>query len=65
MTDDTARLAVNEREAARLLSVSAAALRKWRADGNGPRWSRLGSGQHGAVRYRIEELHRFLTEREQ
>ena len=50
-------LFVNEREAARLLSVSVAALRRWRREGRGPRVTRI---EH-CVRYRVSDLEAFMT----
>jgi predicted DNA-binding transcriptional regulator AlpA len=53
-------LAVPEAVAARLLGVSPRSLWQLRHDGRGPRHAMVG----GSVRYRIEELHRWLAERQ-
>ena len=45
------------REAAETLSLSVSALNKWRVEGRGPRFVRLG----GRVRYRDEDIESFIT----
>ena len=50
--------AVNEREAARLLSVSAAALRRWRREKRGPQFFRV----ERLIRYRTADLEAYLAE---
>jgi len=57
MTDD--RMMPPE-EVAELLGVSEAALRKWRAEGAGPPYVRLG---YRTVRYRHRDVMRFLRVR--
>lgn len=47
---------LNERQAARIMAVSVAALRRWRREGRGPRFARL----ERCVRYDLRELARFL-----
>jgi Helix-turn-helix domain len=47
---------INEKQAARVLSVSVAALRRWRHEGRGPQFARL----ERCVRYEVRELTRFL-----
>jgi hypothetical protein len=47
---------INEKQAARILSVSVGALRRWRHDGRGPQFARV----ERCVRYDIRELTRFL-----
>jgi hypothetical protein len=49
---------INEKEAARLLSVSVAALRRWRHEGRGPQFARL----ERCVRYSVRELAQFLEQ---
>jgi hypothetical protein len=49
---------VTEKLAARQLSVSVAALRRWRAEGRGPRFTRLGR----CLRYSVVELTRFVEQ---
>jgi len=52
---------LTETEAARVLKVSPRTLRRWRAVGEGPPWTRLGPRQ---VRYRRAALLRWLEENE-
>ena len=40
------------------LELTVACLEKWRREGTGPKWSRLG----GAVRYNVCDVERWLTE---
>jgi hypothetical protein len=47
---------INEKQAARVLSVSVAALRRWRHEGRGPQFARL----ERCIRYDVRELTRFL-----
>jgi hypothetical protein len=49
-------MCVPEGEAARLLTVSRALLRKWRRVGGGPPWLKVGR----CVRYPLLELQNFL-----
>ena len=53
------RSLLSERDVARLLAVSVAALRKWRRQGFGPRFRKLGS----AVRYHPADLDAWLNAR--
>ena len=48
---------IREREAARVLAVSYATLRRWRYLGRGPRFYRIGR----CVRYRKEDVEHFVT----
>ena len=50
-------LLVDERSAARLLSVSVSALRRWRREGRGPRVTRI----ERCVRYRLSDLDDLLA----
>ena len=56
----TEPLAVSEAVAARLLGVSPRTLWQLRHEGRGPRHAMIG----GSIRYRIEELHRYLAEQQ-
>ncbi len=47
---------LNTRDAARYLAVSVPTLTRWRSQGVGPRWARLG----GSVRYRLADLQEFV-----
>lgn len=51
--------AINESELARRAAVSTAALRKWRREGTGPRFLRLGR----CVRYLIQDVDTWLHSR--
>ena len=53
--NDNARL-VREPEAAEILAVKPATLRRWRWEGRGPRFHKIGR----AVRYRHDELRAFV-----
>ena len=48
---------VNEKEAARLLACSVAALRRWRREGRGPQFTRV----ERCVRYSARTLARFVA----
>jgi len=50
---------LTELEAARRLGVSLSGLRKWRNDGTGPRFVRLGR----LIRYRAPDLESWLSDR--
>lgn len=58
LTNTVTPLAVNERIASQLLSVSVAALRRWRRERRGPRFVRLSR----CVRYRVADLEAFVNE---
>jgi excisionase family DNA binding protein len=47
---------VTERDAAELLGVSVRTLQKWRLQGNGPRFVKLGH----AVRYDVKDLEAYI-----
>jgi helix-turn-helix protein len=49
-------VAVRETDAARLIGVSVAALRRWRREKRGPRFLKL----ERCVRYRLADLNAFL-----
>jgi Helix-turn-helix domain len=49
---------VSEKQAARILAVSIAALRRWRSEGRGPHFTRL----ERCVRYDIRAIEGFLAE---
>jgi predicted site-specific integrase-resolvase len=51
-------IVVTEGEAARLLSVSRAALRRWRREGRGPEFTRL----ERCVRYDLRSIELFVTQ---
>jgi hypothetical protein len=49
---------LNEKQAASLLAVSIAALRRWRRESRGPRFTRV----ERCVRYDLRAIERFLAE---
>ncbi len=49
---------LSEKQAARILAVSVAALRRWRREGRGPEFTRL----ERCIRYDMRALERFLVE---
>lgn len=49
---------LNEKQTARLLACSVAALRRWRREGRGPIFTRV----ERCVRYDLRALERFLAE---
>lgn len=49
---------ITEIQAAKILAVSVAALRRWRREGRGPRFTRC----ERCVRYDLRAIERFLTE---
>jgi hypothetical protein len=49
---------INEKQAARVLSVSVAALRRWRREGRGPEFAHLET----CVRYPLRSIEKFCTE---
>jgi hypothetical protein len=49
---------LGERQAARMLAVSVAALRRWRREGRGPRFTRI----ERCVRYDVRAIERFVAE---
>jgi predicted DNA-binding transcriptional regulator AlpA len=51
---------LNEREVARRLGVSVATTRRWRMEGQGPRYVKVSKS---AVRYRPEDLRAYLDAR--
>jgi len=48
---------VSEKQAARILAVSIAALRRWRREGRGPQFTRL----ERCVRYDVRALEHFVA----
>lgn len=55
-----APLAVREEDAAAMIGVSVAKLRRWRQQGLGPRWCRLGAR---TLVYPVDELKAYLASR--
>ena len=50
---------LTDRQVARMLNVSCAALRFWRSRGSGPRWCRVGQR---LVRYDLVDLRRWIAD---
>ncbi len=50
-------------EVADLLGLKPQTLRKWRLQGDGPRYIRLGHGKRGRVVYRLSDLRVWLEQR--
>jgi predicted DNA-binding transcriptional regulator AlpA len=57
ITPDTRLL--TEKETAEILGIKVCTLQKWRQQGRGPRYYRLGK----AVRYGLDDLGEYLSER--
>ena len=51
---------VNERQAAKILSVSPRALQKWRSNGRGPPFIRISAR---CIRYRLRDLAKWTADR--
>jgi len=49
---------LSEKQAARILAVSIAALRRWRREGRGPKFTRL----ERCVRYNVNSIESWLAE---
>lgn len=62
-TDARATRYLSPADAASYLGLTERALAEWRRTGRGPKYSRIG-GTTGRVRYDIEELDRWMAERE-
>jgi len=61
---DPEPLAVDERQAVRLLGCCPKTLYTMRQEGTGPRHVRIGrSGSRGGIRYSVAELNRWLADR--
>ena len=58
-SEASVRIALTTGEAAAYLGMAASTLNKWRCDGDGPHFLKLGR----AVRYRQDDLDRFLETR--
>lgn len=56
MTTDAKLMTVDEHEAAGILGLKVATLQKWRWEGTGPKFLKVGR----LVRYRLSDLNEFL-----
>jgi hypothetical protein len=54
----TLPLLLDEKQAARIMAVSVAALRRWRHEGRGPQFVRL----ERCIRYDVRRIEEFLSE---
>jgi predicted DNA-binding transcriptional regulator AlpA len=54
---------LHERETAELLGMSVHWLRRKRWEGDGVPFIRLGDGSKGAIRYRLEDIDRYIAAR--
>jgi predicted DNA-binding transcriptional regulator AlpA len=52
---------LNPEEAAKVLGVSTGLLAKWRLEGTGPMFAKLGDRPSSRVRYRREDLDTWVT----
>jgi hypothetical protein len=43
-------------------SVSLESLRRWRREGRGPKWVKLGESDNALVRYKLDEIVRYEHE---
>lgn len=59
ITNNTPGTLLNDREVARLLSVSVASIRRWRLFKTGPRFLKIGT----LVRYRLSDVEQWLASR--
>jgi predicted DNA-binding transcriptional regulator AlpA len=50
------------KEFARLIEVHPNTLGKWRTQGRGPRYEKLGKGIRAKIRYRRSEIEKWLAE---
>jgi Helix-turn-helix domain len=51
---------LNPKEAAAYLRLSVQGMKKWREQGKGPKWIKLGDGSTSPIRYPVESLAEFL-----
>lgn len=63
LTPSTSQALINERQAAELIGLSVAWLRRKRWSGGGIPFVKIGDGFKGAVRYRLEDVNNFLESR--
>ena len=54
---------VDERQAAKILTVQPATLAAWRCKGGGPVFLKVGSGKRSSIRYRLGDLRAWANER--
>ena len=51
---------INAAELAKILKVSARTLARWRDEGTGPKWIKLGTAEKSPVRYNINDVEAWL-----
>lgn len=54
---------LSTQEASKYLGIRPNTLARWRSDGKGPAYLKLGEGKQGAVRYLKEDLDIWLAQR--
>ena len=59
----TTKILINTAQAARILGIRAATLRKWRHLGRGPCFVRYGHGSGGRCYYRMQDITQWVDER--
>ena len=50
-------------QTARFLGLQPQTLRRWRLDGKGPAYTRLGDNKQGRILYKISEVEKWLADR--
>lgn len=53
---------LKERLFAEIFGISVACARKWRRQGVGPKWIRIGGPGGRAIRYRLSDLEAYIKE---
>jgi len=54
---------LDEDQLAKWLGLSKACIQRWRYTAQGPRFLKLGTGKHAAIRYRRADIESWLAER--
>lgn len=55
---------LNPKRVAEILDISPSTLERWRVAGAGPKYVKLGAGGRSRIRYRPEDVERFIAEHE-
>ncbi|HLW54413.1 MAG TPA: helix-turn-helix domain-containing protein [Candidatus Angelobacter sp.] len=63
MQDQSTPEMMNQAGAATFLNVPPRTLERWRLEGVGPQWIKLGHGKRGAVRYHRRALLEYIRQR--
>jgi len=59
-TDLNGKRLLSPREVAKILGTSRSTLARWRREGKGPKYLKLGEGMFAAVRYRGSDVRAFI-----